>query len=151
MSFLIPRRLKLATNLLTIALFAVVADHSAYSHAVPQVTTAVDSRSFSPLKGSVHALVRNGATDLGAVPIARPTRRQPFEHSSIDAAVGCEARNEYRLGVNHADLDQEDGKTRFVLSVERGRTSAKLCERAGAQLTRRNLAERAAPRKLTAA
>jgi len=73
MSFLIPRRLKLATNLLTIALFAVVADHSAYSQAVPQVTTAVDSLSFSPLKGSVHAVVRLGAKDLGAVPDETPT------------------------------------------------------------------------------
>lgn len=72
MSFL-PTRLKLAAHLLTGALFAVVANHSAYSQAVPQVTRAVDSSSFSTLKGSVHALVRNGARDLGAVPDETPT------------------------------------------------------------------------------
>ena len=41
-----PRPLKIAAHLLTIALFIALADHSAYSQAVPQVTGAVDSRSF---------------------------------------------------------------------------------------------------------
>ena len=73
MSFLIPTRLKPAANLLTIALFAAVAGHSAYSQAIPQVTRAIDSSSFTPLKGSVHTLVRHGAQDLGAVPDNTPT------------------------------------------------------------------------------
>lgn len=63
----------MAAHLLAITLFAAVAGHSAYSQAVPQVTSAIDSRSLSPLKGSVHALVRNGATDLGAVPDETPS------------------------------------------------------------------------------
>jgi subtilase family serine protease len=73
MFFLIPAHLKPAANLLTIALFAAVAGPSAYSQVIPQVTGAVDSRSYTPLKGSVHALVRNGAQDLGAVPDETPT------------------------------------------------------------------------------
>jgi len=73
MSILIPSRSKMAAHLLAITLFAAVAGHSAYSQAVPQVTSVIDSRSFSPLKGSVHALVRNGATDLGAVPDETPS------------------------------------------------------------------------------
>jgi subtilase family serine protease len=73
MSIPVPSRSKIAAHLLAIALFAAVADHSAYSQAVPQVTSAIDSRSYSPLKGSVHALVRNGAKDLGVVPDDTPT------------------------------------------------------------------------------
>lgn len=73
MFFPVPARLKPVANLLTIALFAAVAGRSAYSQTLPQITEEVDSRSYAPLKGSVHALVRNGARDLGAVPDETPT------------------------------------------------------------------------------
>lgn len=73
MSILIRSRIKTAAHLLAIVLFAAVADHSAYSQSIPQVTSAIDSRSYLPLKGSVHALVRDGAKDLGAVPENTPT------------------------------------------------------------------------------
>jgi trimeric autotransporter adhesin len=73
MSFLISSRCKTVAHLLVFALFAVVIDHPAYSQAVPQVTGAVDPHSFASLKGTVHALVRNGAKDLGAVPDNAPT------------------------------------------------------------------------------
>jgi len=73
MSIPVPRCSKIAAHLLAIALFAAVADHSAYSQSVPQVTSGIDSRSYSPLKGSVHALVHLGAQDLGAVPDNTPT------------------------------------------------------------------------------
>jgi hypothetical protein len=73
MSFRIPDRFKIVAHLLAMALFVAVADQSVYSQAVPQVTSAIDSRSYSPLTGSVHTLVRNGAKDLGAVSDDTPT------------------------------------------------------------------------------
>ena len=68
----LPQRL---LRLLSFALIATMtlAPHSAHGQAVPQITEPIDSRSFSPLKGSVHALVHLGAKDLGAVPDETPT------------------------------------------------------------------------------
>ena len=59
-------------RLLSLALIATMAPHSAHGQAVPQITQPINSRSLSPLEGSVHALVHLGANDLGAVPDDTP-------------------------------------------------------------------------------
>jgi hypothetical protein len=63
-------------RLLSLALLATVAAHSAQGQAAPQITRQVDVGAVTPLKGSVHPLVRKGAAaDLGAVPDSTPTGR----------------------------------------------------------------------------
>jgi trimeric autotransporter adhesin len=62
-------------RLLSLALLTTLAAQFAYGQAIAQITQQIDSRAVTPLKGSVHPSVRNGAKDLGAVPDSTPTGR----------------------------------------------------------------------------
>jgi hypothetical protein len=71
-----PLRFKQALlRMLVLALLATVSAPFAHSQAAPHITQQIDARVVTPLKGSVHPLVRNGAADLGAVPDSTPTGR----------------------------------------------------------------------------
>jgi subtilase family serine protease len=62
-------------RMLTLALIAAVSLPFAHGQATPHITQQIDARFVTPLKGSVHPLVRHGAGDLGAVPNGTPTGR----------------------------------------------------------------------------
>jgi trimeric autotransporter adhesin len=62
-------------RLLSLALLTTLAAQFAYGQAIAQISQQIDSRTVTPLKGSVHPLVRNGAKDLGVVPDSTPTGR----------------------------------------------------------------------------
>ena len=62
-------------RMLVLALLATVSAPFAHSQAAPHITQQIDARVVTPLKGSVHPLVRNGAADLGSVSDSTPTGR----------------------------------------------------------------------------
>ncbi|MBB6143657.1 subtilase family serine protease [Silvibacterium bohemicum] len=70
-----PRLQQMLLRMLLVALFAALSAPLTHGQAATQVTQQVDTRFVTPLKGSVHPLVRHGAIDLGAVSNDTPTGR----------------------------------------------------------------------------